>query len=445
MGQRRASLTQILGFDGWSVEEAYFENDQGLRVHAVRGHALLRGTRLVLRVRRRWLPRCSGCGAACGSIHENGRPRRWRDLPWSTHPVVIEYAPQRLKCRSCGSRVVEMVAWADPRQKMTRRLQHQLAVECSAAPLSHVATMHGLGWSTVRRAENNAIARWERNRPPILDLEQVGVDEKYLGRRNKLTEKFVTIVSDLATGEPLWIGYGRGKATLQRWLNALAPAQKARIDLFAMDMHAPFYAAVNETEGLEHVAIAHDPFHVMKRVGDAVDEARRAIFFRAGPEMRAIGRGRRWLLLRAWERNTPQQQAELRGMLAHNAKLGRVYQLKEEIRALLREAIDGDAMLRGLEHVWRRTRRSSLRAVRSLGDSLLEHVDAIVAYAEWRPPVGRIEALNNNWESLVRRGRGYRNHAYLLRKLRFMIVNPLKTRAGLRAFVDLGQATPTAA
>ena len=35
---------------------------------------------------------------------------------------------------------------------------------------------------------------------------------------------------------------------------------------------------------------------------------------------------------------------------------------------------------------------------------------------------GRIEALNNNWETLVRRGRGYRDLNGMFRKLRFMTV-----------------------
>jgi transposase len=445
MGQRSVSLAQLLGFDGWVVDEAYFENEHGVRVVATGRYALLRGTRLVLRVRCRWRPRCSGCGAPCDVVHELGTMRRWRDLPWSTHPAFIEYAPRRLKCRVCAAHLVELVAWADPRQTTTRRLQHQLAIECAAAPISQVAARHGLPWSTVRRAEGHAIARWERSLPPSAPLRQVGLDEKYLGRRNKLADKFVTIVSNLETGEPIWIGAGRSKETVRRWLAVLTPEQKKHIDLFAMDMYAAFYIAIDETPGLEHVAITHDPFHVMKRVGEAVDDARRAIFFRSGPDQRAIGRGRRWLLLRAWERNTAQQKADLKWLLAQNGKLARLYQLKEEIRALLRDAVDGDAMMRGLERVWRRTRRSTLNAVRRLGESLEHHVDAIVAFAEWRPPTGRIEALNNNWEAVVRRGRGYRDHEYLRRKLRFMIANPLKTPGGLRAFVDLGQQVPRAA
>lgn len=331
-----------------------------------------------------------------------------------------------------------MVAWADPRERVTRRLQQRIAIDCSAAPVSFVAQRYDMSWPAVRHAEEQAIARWERTRIAP-QLTQVGVDEKYLGRRNKLAEKFVTVVSDLSTGEPMWIGMGRRKKTLGTWLATLSAEQKKAIDLFAMDMHAPFYEAVATATGLEHVTIAHDAFHIMKRVNDAIDEVRRATFFRAGAGHRAIGRGKRWLFLRAWERNTLEQQAELRRLLGMNSKLARAYQLKEEIRALVRAAPNGHAMTMGLERVWHRTARSSLTALHRLGASLLEHVDGIVALAEYRPPAGRIEALNNNWESLVRRGRGYRDHQYLLRKLRFMVANPLRSAAGRDAFAQLAQ------
>jgi transposase len=438
MGQRSVSLAQILGFDGWVVTGSYFENADGERVEPVIGYDVLHDTKLVLCVSSRWRPRCSGCGAACDCVHEYGEPRRWRDKPWADHPVVIEYGPRRVKCPTCQAHVVEMVAWADPQQRQTRRLQHQIAMECRSAPLSHVAERHFMSWSAARRAEEHAIARWERDRTPT-PLRLGGVDEKFLGRRNKLDEKFVTIVSNLETGEPLWIGAGRSKETLKSWTATLSDAEKERIDLFSMDMHAPFALAIEETKGLEHVVIAHDPFHIMKRVGDAIDEVRRVVFFRAGPEMRGIGRGKRWLLLRAWERNTDAQKEQLRMVLAFNGKLARAYALKEQIRAVVCEAADGVEMVRGLDAIYRRTCRSTLEPLRKLEASLRDHEHGLIALAEYRPATGRVEALNNNWETLVRRARGYRNHAYLLRKLRFAIANPLRSRAGRDAFSKLAQ------
>jgi transposase len=440
MGQRARTLTQIFGFDGFKVT-AHFETSQGVRIAAEASPALLRGMTLVLEVTRRWLPRCSRCGCACRRVHERLRARRWLDVPWAEHPAVIDYAPVRVKCSHCQTTPIELIAWAEPHQRQTRRLQQHLAVQAASMPISHVALLHGLDWTTVRRAEQAALERWEQTRPPVR-LRFVGVDEKYLGRRGKQRpDKFVTIVSDLETGEPVWFGYGRRKETLACWINGLGDEQKARIVLFAMDMHDPFAEAVREAPGLGHVAIVHDPFHVMKRAGEAVDEVRRRVLFRAGPELRALGRGKRWLFLRSSARLTDEQRREMAVLLRANHTLMHAYTVKEHLRDVLRSA-SRDDMADGLRAILRRTARRANVSMRKLHDSLLAHFDAIVALGEHHPPTGRIEALNNNWETLVRRGRGYRDLRWMFRRLRFMTVNPLRTSTGFKRFVALG-ATPT--
>jgi transposase len=444
MGQPARILTQIAGFRGWKVVEAYWQDGQGRRVEPVAGYDVAPDTILVLRLARRWAPRCAKCLAIGkpGCCHERCKVRRWADLPWAGHRVVLEYAPIRVKCRRCRSHAVELLAWADPKQRQTRRLQHHVTVDAFSMPLLHVSTKYGLSWHTVRRAELDAIERWERTCPPEA-LEQVGVDEKWLGRRHKRPEKYVTIVSNLKTGIPVWMGYGRSAETLTGWLQTLTAEQKAAIKLFAMDMHPPFRKAVQEDPALKQVPIAHDPFHIIKRAGEALTELRRQAFFRAGPELRAVGRGTRWLVLKAWEKTTEEERATLRRLFSYNGKLARAYQVVDELRVALR-APDELTMATGVWHVLCRTRRRDNVPMRKLHDSLIEHMEGILALGEHQPPTGRIEALNNNWESLVRRGRGYRNHHYLLAKLRFVTANPVRNRQGIQRFLALGLPAPTA-
>ena len=309
-------------------------------------------------------------------------------------------------------------------------------------PVTHVAAKHGMAWTTVRRAEEQAILRWQATRPKT-PLRMVGVDEKYLGRRHKRDFKYVTIVSDLETGEPLWIGEGRSGDSLGEWLKARTPEEKKEVTLFAMDMHRAFWNAVDETPGYEHAAIVHDPFHVMKAANKALDELRRQVFFRAGTEMRAVGRGSRWLFLRAWEKTSTDEKAKLKSLLSQNRVLARAYQIKEELRGVL-GARTRDDMELGLARILRRTARRDNKPLRTLHDTLNERGNELLALAEHRPPVGRVEALNNNWETLVRRARGYRNLDYLLLKLRFMTANPIRTNDGVRRFLALGLPTPMA-
>lgn len=439
MGQRARILAEILGHEGWRVTETFFESEEGRRVEPVRGFRLIRETKLVLTLERRWKPRCSVCTRRCDVVHERCRSRRWADLSWGEHPVELRYAPCRVKCARCGART-EMVAWAAPYQRQTRRLQQRLAIEAASMPVMHVAALHGLSWLTVRRAEDRALARWEETRTEA-PLRHVGVDEKWLGRRHHRPHKYVTVVSNLETGEPLWLGYGRSEETLREWLESLRPEARGRIQLFAMDMHRAYWNAVDGVPGFERAAIVHDPFHVLKLAGQMLDELRREVFFRAGPEMRAIGKGKRWLLLRAWERLGDAQQADLGVLLATNRTLARAYQIKEELREVLR-APDGESMKTGLDRILRRTRLRRFAPLRRLHDTLNERYNEIAALGTHRPAVGRTEALNNNWETLVRRARGYHHLPYLLRKLRFMTANPIRQRDGIKRFLALGIPPP---
>ncbi len=47
-----------------------------------------------------------------------------------------------------------------------------------------------------------------------------------------------------------------------------------------MDMHRPFLNAVRDDVTLARVPIVHDPFHIMKRGGEAITELRREIYSR---------------------------------------------------------------------------------------------------------------------------------------------------------------------
>ena len=123
--------------------------------------------------------------------------------------------------------------------------------------------------------------------------------------------------------------------------------------------------------------------------------------------------------------------------------LARAYQLVEELRQVLK-APDEESMTIGLQHVLYRTEKRTNVPMRKLHDSLQNHLDSIVALGKHHPPTGRIEALNNNWETLVRQGRGYRDLDFLLLKLRFAIVNPIAHADGLARFLALGLPTPYA-
>ena len=393
MGQRNVSLTQLFALEGWKVARSWFENEAGVRLlsrHGLPHHKV----RLVVHLERECAARCVLCGRARQKVHEVMASRRWRDLPALNVATFIEATPLRLQCSHCPGSHVEALPFASHGARMSRRFEQQLAVEASGAPVAQVAAVHGLSWGSVQRAELAALLRWAANRvePP---LRMLGIDEKWLGRRGKWPERFVTIISDLETGEPRWWGFGRREETVKGWLATLSDEEKARIVLAAMDMHDPFRAAIQGDPKLSHVAVVHDPFHVMKRANQAVDELRREVFFRAGAQRRTIGRGARWLFLKANERLDKAEKEQLAFLLGYNGALARGYQLKEELRHVL-QCKTRRSMEAGFDRILRRTQARRCRPLRALHESLRNHRERILALADHRPPTGRIEALNNN-------------------------------------------------
>ena len=65
----------------------------------------------------------------------------------------------------------------------------------------------------------------------------------------------------------------------------------------------------------------YDKFHIMQHANKAIDEVRRAEFFRKGKEMRGLVEGKRWLLLTRWVNLTANKRQELNALVALNRKV----------------------------------------------------------------------------------------------------------------------------
>jgi hypothetical protein len=107
-----------------------------------------------------------------------------------------------------------------------------VAQACEAAPVSRVAGQRGLPPETVRRMDERPLRPWAAARPRT-PVHYPGVDEIFLGQ----AEKFLTVVSDLETGEPLWVGRERKQETLDRFFaDALPPARRRAVRAVCVDM-----------------------------------------------------------------------------------------------------------------------------------------------------------------------------------------------------------------
>ncbi|MGA2602234.1 MAG: ISL3 family transposase [Bryobacteraceae bacterium] len=393
--------TKILGWPGFEVYR--LEADEAAKILKLWVRRK-RGTRKLI---------CSGCGRHCAEIHETTE-REVRDLPWAQYRATVVVDVHRVRCPDCGPKI-ERVAQLPSKAPFSKRFEEEVGKACESASARQVARRMGLAESTVRAIDIRYLERWEasRRKPP---LRQMGVDEIYRGQKGK----FLTVVCNLETGEPLWFGSERKKETLDEFFRSqLVSRQRKRIEAACVDMWQPFRLSIEQwAPGCK---IVYDKFHILQHANDAIDEVRRAEFFRQGKTKRGVIKGKKWLLMSRWRNLSAPQRGILNRLFQMNRRVFKAYLLKESLENLWNYRYAG-AMTNYLEKWLGQLKWQRLIPFEKLANMLVNHLDGILNYCDTKVRFGVVEAVNGNIRMLINRGRGYTNLRYLLLKAKRIAV-----------------------
>jgi len=218
----------------------------------------------------------------------------------------------------------------------------------------------------------------------------------------------------------LWFGRARKQETLDDFFRSqLDSRQRKRVEAVCVDMWEPFRLSIEEWT--PQCKIVYDKFHIMQRANDAIDEVRRAEFFRQGLKKRGLIKGKKWLLLSRWKNLTRRHRGELNQLFQLNRRVFKAYLLKESLERLWKYRYRG-AMLNYLNKWMEQLKWQRLVPFEKLAETLLKHVDGIANYCETKVRFGVVEAVNGNIRMLINRGRGYQNLRYMLLKAKRMAV-----------------------
>jgi len=350
---------------------------------------------------------CSGCGRKLGEAYDTYE-REVRDLPCFEFRTTVVVELYRVRCPDCGVKT-EKVPQLPSKAPFSKRFEEAVGLACESAAVRRVARQFGLGASTVRAIDLRYLQRWSAGRRKP-GLRQMGVDEIYLGKK----QKFLTVVSNLQTGEPLWFGGERKQATLDEFFQKeLSAFQRSALQAACVDMHEPYRLSLEQWA--PQCRLVYDKFHVMQHANEAVSEVRRAEFFRKGGAARELIKGKHWLLLTRWVHLNTNKKRQLNELFALNRRVMKAYLLKESLDRLWSYTYEA-AMLRYLQSWIDQLRWQRLKPMEKLARMLLNHLEGLLNYCRIKVPLGVVEAINGNIKALLRRGRGYRDLDYLLLK-----------------------------
>jgi transposase len=225
------------------------------------------------------------------------------------------------------------------------------------------------------------------------------------------------VVSDLLRGRAIWFGgQDRKQASMKQFYDWLGEKRAKRIRLAVMDMWKAFYNATKQAA--PNAAILYDKFHVMRHLGEALDEVRKAEYARLKGQDRKFIKGQKYTLLSRRENLSLKGRRALKTLLAANKRLNTAYMLKESFGQLWSYEREGWA--RRFFENWRASLKwQRLKPYEEFAEMIDRHWDGIAAYCkpENKVPLGFAEGLNNKIRVIQRRAYGLRDEEYLRLKV----------------------------
>jgi transposase len=297
------------------------------------------------------------------------------------------------------------VSWARPGSGFTLLFEALLITFASAMPVAKVAAFTGEHDTRIWRVLDHYIET-ERAKLDFSGVEQVGVDETAAARG----QDYVSVFMDADTHRVLFATPGRDGDTVKRFAADLKAhgGYPEAVGNVTCDMSPAFISGVKAH--LSNADITFDRFHIMKKLGEAVDEVRRA----EAKQRPLLLKRTRWLWLTNRQNLTTAQQRELVWLTRPSLQLAtaRAHRWREDFQAFYDQPADqADAYLTR----WcAGAMRSRLQPIKDFVAMLKRHRPGILAWHHTHLTTGLLEGTNSLIQAAKARARGYRNKKYMI-------------------------------
>jgi transposase len=360
---------------------------------------------VVVALRRRRLI-CPHCGHTTRYRYDTRPcPSTWRHLDLGVWRVQVKATLRRLRCPTHGV-VVEAVPFARPGAHLTRDFDDLLAWLATRMDKTSIARLCRVSWRTVGRACGRVVAT-ELDPGRLDGLFRIGVDEISWRKHHK----YLTLVVDHDRGVVIWGAQGRDAKTLDEFFAELGTERSALIEAVSLDLGPAYLKSVQAEGHAPQAIVCADIFHVVKLVGDALDEVRRELWqqLRRLPDDRWAKdfKGSRWALLKNPEDLTDRQANQLARIRANRGGIWRAYEMKEQFRAIFAGDLTRDEAAVLLDRWCGRAQRSRLAPFVKVARTMRHRRDLILNAVEHGISNGRVEGLNTKVRLIVRRAYGF--------------------------------------
>ena len=161
---------------------------------------------------------------------------------------------------------------------------------CRTSTIQDVAREVHLDWKTVKDLDQQYLQEQLR-RAGTPAPRAIGIDEVSIRKGHT----YRIVVSDLERRRPIWFGgRDRSEASLDLFYQWLGAGKNQRVRLAVMDMWKAFRNST--VRHAPHASILFDKFHVMRHLGEALDQVRKSEYARLRGKDRSVIKGQKYTL-----------------------------------------------------------------------------------------------------------------------------------------------------
>jgi transposase len=357
---------------------------------------------------------CPECKAAGCPVHDTVE-KIWRHLDFFQHQAFLTARTPRVDCTKCGVHLVT-VPWARPNSGFTLLFEGFAMALAMHMPIAVAAGFLKITdkrlWRVVFHYVGAAVARMD-----LSGVTRVAIDETAAKRGHD----YITLVVDMDGRRVVFVADGRSADTVRQFADHLEDrgGDASHIKQACIDMSPAFISGV--TENLTEAEITFDRFHVMKLIGDAVNDVRRAEV-KARPELR----GTRYVWIKNEPNLTAKQSTVLDTLSSTNLKTARAWRMRLAFQDIYAQPTRGWGEMFFDKWIgW--AKRSRLEPMKAVARTMEKHREGILAWFESRISNGLIEGINSVVQAAKTKAHGYRN-SETLKAVTYLVAGKLDLR-----------------
>lgn len=348
---------------------------------------------------------CPRCGNLSHKIHQNHR-YLVKDLPLMGQPVYLEINRRQFKCKICNKPFSEQLDFIKTRRKYTNRLANNIVRQVLENDIKSVAERNNVTPEEIETMLKDAYHQLNHEKP--IGLKRLGIDEIAL---IKGQGKYCAVLVDLDQGKLIEMISDRRKEKIAEVLASWGTEVLLQIEEVSIDLWIPYKNLVEEL--MPNAQVVADRFHVMKQVNTELDNQRKKekreaekIDCQSDKEQMLSGLSKsKYALLKNEDNLTEEQKDKLEQVKQVSPTLGKMHQLKEELRMIFQKPIDWLAALFELGNWFVSARQYYPESQ----NTILRWFDEIIAYFDHRTTNGIVEGINNKLKLIKRSAYGFRN------------------------------------